>query len=74
MYTIYGQPNCAACETAKEAVTLSSKEYRYIDVNEDWVAQEMFREKGFRSVPQVFLDDQHIGGAKDLIKHLANDV
>jgi len=70
MYIVYGSPNCPSCSAAKLQLINKGFTFNYIDIYEDWVAQEMFREKGLRTVPQIFYDDIHIGGFNDLVEHL----
>jgi glutaredoxin len=40
----------------------------YIDQDED--AKDYIIEQGFRTVPQIWLDDKWIGGYDDLVKFL----
>lgn len=69
-YRIYGKKNCAGCDQAKALLDSKGIGYHYIDVMSSAAAQTLFREKGFRSVPQVFIDDEHIGGFEELKKKL----
>lgn len=70
MYTIYGTENCVWCDRAVELVDKLGEGYQYVDVGEDPKAQQMFRDNSFRTVPQVFLGDTHIGGFEALRKTL----
>lgn len=70
MYTIYGTENCRWCDRAKDLAAKFEIEFEYIDVGEDPEAQDMFREKRLRTVPQVFFSGKHIGGFDSLKDHL----
>lgn len=59
-YVVMGKPNCAGCEQAKALLEAKGEGYEYIDVMRSPEAQALFRERGFRSVPQIFLDGEHI--------------
>lgn len=65
-YTIYGKANCAGCEQAKNLLDAKGQAYKYTDIMADPAAMQMFRSKGFRSVPQIFRGDEHIGSESDL--------
>ena len=61
MYILYGKPNCPNCETAKTILTQKDIEYKYVDVSEDFDSLQMLKIMGIKSVPQLFLDEQHVG-------------
>lgn len=72
MVFVYGTPSCRYCDMAKELLKAKRIEYEYVDVTEDEDAEKMFKENGFRTVPQIFEGDKHIGGYTELghyIKH-----
>lgn len=75
-FVVYGKPDCGYCGKAKIALEMNSKVYEYIDITQDEDAMDMFIEKGFRSVPQVFQEgggvSVHIGGFEELYKFLNN--
>lgn len=73
VYTIYGKSGCTYCDRAKEILKSFGKEYLYIDVEDDLDALEFILSKGSKTVPQVFLDDVHIGGFTDLKTHLVTN-
>ena len=66
-YTVYGKSNCSGCEQAKALLESKGLGYEYVDVMKTPSAQALFREKGFRSVPQIFKDGEHLlGGILEL--------
>ena len=66
--TIYTGPLCNFCDAAKKLLTRNSIEYKEINIaTEDGAMDEMIKKaNGKRTVPQIFLDDQHIGGYDDV--------
>jgi len=72
MNTIYTTQTCPWCQRAKAVLDQRGIEYREIDVTQDRaLQQELVKRSGRQSVPQVFFDDEHIGGFDDLVSHLA---
>ncbi len=65
---IYGQEQCFFCTKAKEHLDDRGIEYTYIDISKNAEAMQMFREKGLRTVPQIWNEDIHIGGFEELAK------
>ena len=63
---IYGKPNCQGCEQAKALLEAKGIGYEYVDVLTTPSAQQLFRENGWRSVPQILLDGVHLGGFEQL--------
>ena len=62
--TIYTGPLCTFCAAAKKLFTRNNIEYNEINIaTVDGAMDEMIKKaNGKRTVPQVFFDDQHIGG------------
>ena len=62
--TIYTGPMCNYCEAAKRLLKRNNVPYSEIDVVEvEGAKDEMIqRANGKRTIPQIFFDDQHIGG------------
>lgn len=69
--TVYGKQNCQGCDQAKALLESKGIGYEYVDVMKSPSAQALFREKGFRSVPQIYVDRKLIeGGFEGLKKKL----
>ncbi len=65
---VYTWRTCPYCISAKELLEQKNVEfieYR-IDGDESARSQMAKRANGRRSVPQIFIDDQHIGGCDDM--------
>ena len=62
--TMYTGPLCNYCEAAKRLLTRNNAPYNEIDISRvAGAAEEMIKKaNGKRTIPQIFFDDQHIGG------------
>lgn len=71
MYTLYSKAGCIFCDAAMELLDKHNIQYQEIKVpvNED--AKELFKQKEWKTVPQI-IDHagNHIGGYEDLKKTL----
>ena len=66
--TIYTGPLCNFCDAAKRLLTRNSVEYKEINIaTVDGAMDEMItKANGKRTIPQIFFDDNHIGGYDDI--------
>ncbi len=65
---IYTTPFCPYCVRAKALLQKKGVEYRETDVSEDSSLRSAMTKRagGSYTVPQIFIDDRHIGGCDDL--------
>ena len=65
---IYTGPLCNYCDAAKRLLARNNASYKEINIAEvDGAMEEMIRKaNGKRTIPQIFFDDQHIGGYDDV--------
>lgn len=64
---IYTKGYCPFCKYAKALLDAKGVIYREIEVSTDIALhQEMQARSGRRTVPQVFINNHHIGGSDDL--------
>ena len=61
---IYTGPFCNYCEAAKRLLARNNAPYKEIDISKVEGAMDEMIEKanGKRTIPQIFFDDEHIGG------------
>jgi glutaredoxin 3 len=65
--TIYTTVSCPYCVQAKRLLTHKGIAYREIDVTMDAaLRQTMIQASGRRTVPQIFIGEQSIGGFDEL--------
>lgn len=74
MFTvIFGRPGCAYCVRAKELAEKLTNErddfnFRYIDIHAEGITKADLEKtvgKPVETVPQIFVDQQHVGGFTD---------
>jgi glutaredoxin 3 len=65
---IYSSTVCPYCVRAKALLTQKGMNYTEINIQEDPAQMSVMLERsgGQRTVPQIFINDQHIGGCDDL--------
>ncbi len=65
---VYSGPNCPYCTRAKLLLQKKGAAFEEINVKSDpSKLQEMLqRTDGRRTIPQIFINGQHIGGSDDL--------
>ena len=65
---IYTKFLCPYCARAKKLLSGKSVEFEEYDitVDSDKRAEMMQRANGRYTVPQIFIDDRHVGGSDDL--------
>jgi len=65
--TMYYSPKCPFCRNAEKLLLSKGVVIEKINIDgEDEKLQEMTKLAGRDSVPQIFIDDRHIGGFDDL--------
>ncbi len=65
---IYSKMTCGFCMRAKMLLNQKQVDYREIDISYDPALREEMikRSNGGYTVPQIFINDQHVGGCDDL--------
>lgn len=66
---IYSGSYCPYCVQAKKILAAHGLAFQEYDVSEnvDLRDEMMSRSNGRQTIPQIFIDGQHIGGCDDLI-------
>jgi glutaredoxin 3 len=64
---IYTTPTCPYCHAAKALLTEKGADFTETTVLDPALREQMTqRAHGRRTVPQIFIDDAHVGGYDDL--------
>ena len=65
---MYTGPLCNFCEAAKRLFTRNNIKYQEIDISsKEGLMEEMIKKSnGKKTIPQIFFDDQHIGGYEEV--------
>ena len=73
--TIYSKPNCVFCDKAKTMVKKLGLTYEEKMFGKDFkTPDELFEAVGkqVRTMPQIIIDDKHIGGYNELVEYFAD--
>lgn len=65
---IYTTPFCPYCHAAKDLLKKKGVDFTEIDVSRDLALRSAMTDRagGRRTVPQIFIGGQHVGGCDDL--------
>lgn len=74
MYTIIGKSSCPYCVKAMQVLDTMNLKYQYTSLDTNESAVEEFKRAGYKTVPQIFLGDRHIGGYNELEDHLLKEI
>ena len=71
---IYSKPSCVFCDKAKALLTRLGYEYTEKVVSKDISLPDLFEELGkqVRTIPQIVIDENHIGGFNELREHFVD--
>ena len=69
--TILTSPTCSYCHAAKDLLKQQGVSYQEVDITSHNVAvqlevQKLLDKSGARTVPQIYIDDNLIGGFREL--------
>ena len=73
---IYTGPSCNFCDAAKRLLNRNNLDYKVIDVSKGPELRDEMIQKanGRRTIPQIFFNDEHIGGYQELRDLEKNDI
>ena len=74
MFTVIGHKDCAYCKQALMLLATKGESFNYRDARqeENKLMVEDMKAKGLNTVPQIWKDDELIGGFSDLQLHFVN--
>ena len=66
--TMYTGPMCSFCDAAKRLLQRNNLSFNEIDIaSKEGLMEEMIKKaNGKRTVPQIFVDEYHVGGYQEL--------
>ena len=66
--TVYMGPMCAFCDAAKRLLTKKNIPYKEINIalDEDKREEMLKKSNGKRTIPQIFIEEHHVGGYVEL--------
>ena len=69
---VWSKDQCPYCDQAKALLTSRNIEFEERNVSHDWTREQPLEAvPNARSVPQIFVDEELVGGFNELRKHLA---
>ena len=71
--TIWSKENCTFCVQAKQLLESKGIEFEERKIGKDWTKEQLLEAvPTARTVPQIFLDEQYVGGYQELKQRLTN--
>lgn len=70
MYVVYSKPSCPFCIKAKTLLQRYDVPYEEYNISENPNLSTFMKSKGFKTVPQVWNGEIHIGGYDELKEYL----
>lgn len=67
---VWSKDFCGYCDRAKRLLEQKGIKYEERKIGTGWTKEQLLESvPNARTVPQIFLDDKHIGGYDDLVKY-----
>ena len=70
MYYILTRNDCDYCEKAKQLLVDDRVPYSQTDILDDPIIIKLMIVAGLKTVPQIWCENEHIGGYNELREHL----
>lgn len=68
---VWSKDMCPYCVQAKKLLELKGIEYEERNINKDWTREQLLEAvPTARTLPQIFLDDECVGGFQELKQRL----
>jgi glutaredoxin len=68
---VWSKDQCAFCEQAKALLDSKGIDYEVRNIMHDWTREQLLEAvPNARTVPQIFLDEEYVGGFNELRKKL----
>jgi glutaredoxin 3 len=71
--TVWSKDMCSYCEQAKQLLTMKGIEFEERKIGKEWTKEQLLEAvPNARTVPQIFLDSEYVGGYTELRQKLTN--
>lgn len=68
---VWSKDQCTFCEQAKSLLEMKGIEYEVRNISHDWTCEQLLEAvPTARTVPQIFLNEEYVGGFNELRKKL----
>jgi glutaredoxin len=72
--TVWSKDQCPFCVQAKALLESKGIEYEERNVSRDWTKEQLLEAvPTARTLPQIFLEEEYVGGFTELKAHLQKD-
>ena len=71
---LYTQPKCPYCDIMKQMLDQTGFTYYTVNIRENEDALTFMKEKGHRTVPQLYVDDIHINKKADTRDYTSDEL
>jgi len=71
MIKIYGTRTCSYCNRAKDLCSVNKIPYIEINISENEEAKQMLLENNYKTVPQIWNEEEYIGGYTELVRYVS---
>ena len=72
---VWSKPMCPYCDQAKNLLSTKGIEYEERNIAQGWKIQDLLEEApNAKTMPQIWLDDEYIGGYRELEEKLKNQI
>ena len=72
-YLIKGAERCTYCVHAKNLLESKSLPYEWVNIDINEEARNELKTAGFRTIPQIWHGESHIGGYAELLSYLGDN-
>ena len=70
---IWSKDNCQFCDQAKQLLKMKNIEFEERKIGSGWTKEQLLEAvPTARTVPQIFLDEEYVGGFNELKQRLTN--
>lgn len=70
---VWSKNQCPFCDQAKGLLKIKGIEFEERNVSTNWTTEQLLEAvPGARTVPQIFIDNEYVGGFTELQKRLEN--
>ena len=71
---VWSKDQCPYCDQAKALLKSRGIEYEERNVSQDWTREQLLEAvPTARTIPQIFINDQYIGGYDKLVEWIDNN-
>jgi len=73
-FIVWTKPNCPNCDQAKALLKNKGIEYEERNIGVDWTKEQLLEAvPTARTVPQIFMGEEYVGGYTDLKQKLTKE-